>query len=64
MKARRFGVVILGALALALAGCDNFSLKEMLTLPDGVPTLTVGHKVQHTYGLLHRAERERWHSAV
>lgn len=34
MKARRFGVVFIGALALGLAGCDNFSLPKLLTRPE------------------------------
>lgn len=37
MKARRYGVVILGMLALGLAGCDNFSLMKQFTLPDATP---------------------------
>ena len=34
MKARRFGLVILCALALALAGCDSFSLPKVFTRPE------------------------------
>ena len=34
MKARRFGVAILSFLALALAGCDSFSLPKLLTRPE------------------------------
>jgi hypothetical protein len=37
VKARRFGLVIVGALALALAGCDSFSLRKQFTLPDDTP---------------------------
>ena len=37
MKARRFGIAILGFLALALSGCDSFSLRKQFTLPDDTP---------------------------
>ena len=34
MKASRYGIAILGFLALALAGCDSFSLPKVLTRPE------------------------------
>jgi len=37
VKARRFGVAILSFLALALAGCDSFSLRKQFALPDDTP---------------------------
>ena len=37
MKASRYGIAILGFLALALAGCDSFSLRKQFTLPDDAP---------------------------
>lgn len=37
MKASCHGIAILGFLALALAGCDSFSIRKQFTLPDDAP---------------------------